>query len=202
MSEARRPRRRGKTAALAVSPAALGVVKVGTDFTEEYPDGDPVAAEVYSTLYRAGAALNIEVERAMLASFGVPQSLLNSLAVIEGAERPLTPSEISERTLISSGTMTGTLDALEFNGWIRRIPNPDDRRSVFVEITDEGQAIADQFLPGIRVLERAVLAELSGAELVILLELLAKVLKGAAAVAGDDPIPLAGRRNRTSRSPR
>ena len=199
MPDARGPRRRGRASAISVSPAALGVVKVDADFSQEYPDGNSLSAEVLATLIRAGSAMNIEIERAMLATFDVPQSVLNGLAVIEGAERTLTPSEISERTLTSSGTMTGTLDALEYNGWTRRIPNPDDRRSVLIEITDDGQAVADQFLPGIRRVERALLAELTSAESATLLELLAKVLSGAAAVAANEPIPLEGRRKRPKR---
>src|ERR1700712_3568154 len=102
VSEGRGPRRRGRAGAVPVSPARLGVVKVGAGFAGEYPDGDASAAEVFATLIRAGHAVNIEVERAMLRSFGVPQSVLNSLAVIEGADRTLTPSEIGERTLTSS----------------------------------------------------------------------------------------------------
>ena len=196
MPDLRGPRRRRRASAIPVSPAALGVVQVGADFSQEYPDGNSLAAEVLATLIRAGSAMSIEIERAMLATFDVPQSVLNSLAVIEGAERTLTPSEISERTLTSSGTMTGTLDALEYNGWVRRIPNPDDRRSVLIEITDDGQAVADQFLPGVRRVERALLAELTSADLATLLKLLAKVLRGAAAVAVNEPIPLEGRRNR------
>jgi DNA-binding MarR family transcriptional regulator len=70
--------------------------------------------------------------------------------------------------------MTGTLDALEYNGWVRRVPNPQDRRSVLVEITAKGQTVADQLLPGIRRVEQAVLAELTRTERVTLLKLLAK----------------------------
>lgn len=171
-------------------------MKVGPDFLDEFPDGDPAAAEAIATLLRCGQAVIAEVERTMLASFGAPQNVLNSLAVIEGAHTALTPSEISERTYLSSATMTGTLDALEYNGWVRRVPNPQDRRSVLVEITAKGQAVADQLLPGIRRVERAVLAELTPAERVTLLEFLAKVLKGAATVAAAEPITLDGRRNR------
>ncbi len=171
-------------------------MKVDADFALEYPDGDPIAAEALATLVRTGEAMYAEIERAMLASFGEPQSVLNSLAVIDGAETALTPSQIGERTLTSSGTMTGTLDALEYNGWVQRIPNPDDRRSVLIEITDEGKAIADRFLPGIRRLEKALLAELTSAERSTLLKLLAKALGSAASVAAADPIPLEGRRNR------
>ena len=196
MPDARRPRRPGRAGAIPVSPAALGVVKVGDDFTKEYPEGDPLAAEAMATLVRTGQAIIAELDRAMLASHGAPQTVLNCLAVIEGADTQLTPSEISERTLVSSATMTNTLDALERLGWARRIPNPEDRRSVLVEITDEGQSIADRFLPGIRTLEKAMVSELSSTELATLLRLLGKVLKGAAAVAAVEPIPLDGRRIR------
>ena len=199
MSDARRPRRRGRASAIPVSPAALGVVKVDADFTQEYPDGNPLITEVVASLIRTGQATNIEIERAMLASFDASQSVLTALAVIEGAERNLTPSDISQRTLASSGTMTGTLDTLEYNGWIRRIPNPDDRRSVYIEITDEGQAVCDRFLPGMRLVERALVAELTNTELATLLKLLAKFLRSVAAVAESEPIPLEGRRNRPQR---
>lgn len=202
MSDYRRPRSRRRAGIGSPSPAALGVVKVGSDFIDEFPDGDPTAAEVFATLLRCGQAVSIEVERTMLASFGAPQNVLNSLAVIEGADSALTPSEISERTYLSSATMTATLDALEHNDWIRRVPNPDDRRSVLVEITSEGQAVADRLLPGIRKVERAFLSDLSDAERSTLLELLAKVLHGAAAVAASGPIPLDGRRNRPPRRQR
>ena len=174
-------------------------MRAGASFVDEYPEGDPAAAEALSTLIRAGQALYDEIDRAMQASLGVPESALNTLAVIEGAERPLTPGEISERTFRSSATMTSILDLLERRGWIRRVPNPEDRRSVLVEITDGGYAVADQFLPGVRKIERAVMADLSAEELDTLMHLLAKVLEGTARVCAAEPIPLEGRRNRAAR---
>jgi DNA-binding MarR family transcriptional regulator len=201
VSELRRPSRPRKASAISPSPAALGVVKVGPHFADEYPDGNAAAAEAYATLIRTGQALLLEIERTMIATFGVPQSLLNSLAVIDGAGEPLTPSQISERTLISSATMTGTLDALEYGGWVRRLPHPEDRRSLLVEITDEGAAVADLLLPGIRKVEQAVFAQLNPTERRTLLRLLAKVLDGAATVAQADPIPLDGQRIRPARLP-
>lgn len=171
-------------------------MRVGPDFVDEYPDGNPGAAEAFATIIRAGQCLYEELERAMLASFGVPQNVLNSLAVIEGAEAPLTPSQIGERTFSSSATMTATLDALEYRGWVSRLPNPEDRRSLLIEITDEGRAITDRFLPGVRKLEQAILRDLSRTEQTSLLKLLGKVLDAAAGVAAAEPIVLEGRRNR------
>jgi len=174
-------------------------VRVPSDFAEEFPDGDATAAEVVATLIRAGQALSDELDRGMQASFGVSEAVLQCLAVIDGAGGPLTPSEISERTLRSSATMTSLLDALEREGWARRIPNPDDRRSVRVEITDEGKALADRFLPGVRNVERAVVADLTAAERSKLMTALAKILAATAQMSAEDPILFEGRRNRPHR---
>ena len=107
---------------------------------------------------------------------------------------PLTPSQVSDRVLVASATMTATLDLLEHRGWIRRIPNPGDRRSVLIEITPDGRATADQLLPGIRRIERNILTALSQDERGCLLDLLSKVLARAADVAAEQPEPLSGRR--------
>ena len=48
------------------------------------------------------------------------------------------PGELAARADLSSGAMTARLDRLEERGLIRRLPNPEDRRGVVVELTDEG----------------------------------------------------------------
>ena len=95
--------------------------------------------------------------------------------------------------------MTSTLDLLEYRGWIERIANPADRRSVLVEITDDGRAAADRLLAGIRKVERNTMSQLTKTERKQLLGLLDKVLASAAAVASVPPEPLEGRRNRPAR---
>jgi len=192
-------RRARKLATFPLSQATLGVVRVPPDFAEEYPDGDASATEVYATLIRAGQALYDELDRGMQASFGVPEAVLQALAIIDGSEKPLTPSDIAARMFRSSATMTNLLDALEREGWARRIPNPDDRRSVLLEITDEGKALADRFLPGVRKVEAAVIGGLTAAERSTLMDMLAKVLDATARASTEEPIPFEGRRNRPVR---
>jgi DNA-binding MarR family transcriptional regulator len=41
---------------------------------------------------------------------------------------PLTPSALSSLNGVSPATMTGILDRLESEGWVRRERDPDDRR--------------------------------------------------------------------------
>jgi MarR family transcriptional regulator, 2-MHQ and catechol-resistance regulon repressor len=198
MSEPSRPLRPGRSRSRP-SPASLGLVRVDADFADEYPDADATCTEAYASLVRTGQALLAEIERRIWLTAGIPHPAATALAVIDGAGEPLTPSQVSDRVLVASATMTATLDLLEHRGWIRRIPNPGDRRSVLIEVTPDGRAIADQLLPGIRTTEKTVLSALTPGERAHLLELLGKVLARAADVAGGQPEPPGGQRNRPAR---
>jgi DNA-binding MarR family transcriptional regulator len=66
-------------------------------------------------------------------------------------------------------------------------------------MTPDGQAVADQLLPGIRKLELAMLGDLNAAERKTMLRLLGKVLNGIASTAEQPPTVLDGRRHRPSR---
>ena len=198
MSEPSRPIRPGRSRSRP-SPASLGVVKVDADFADEYPGADASCTEAYASLVRTGQALLGEIERSIWLTAGIPHPAATALAVIDGAGEPLTPSQVSDRVLVASATMTATLDLLEHRGWIRRIPNPTDRRSVLIEITPDGRAAADQLLPGIRAVEKSILSALTPAERAQLLHMLAKILARTADIAARQPEPPGGQRNRPAR---
>lgn len=178
---------------------ARGAVRVPDDFADEYPDGDASSTELYASIVRTGEALLGELDRCIQTSLGVKQPVLTALAVLDGAGGPLTPSEIADRVLVPSATMTATLDALERRRWVRRVPNPDDRRSVLVEITAEGRAATDQALPGIRHVETAMCSVLTEAERRRFVDALDKILRRSGELAAEPPIPLEGRRVRPDR---
>lgn len=48
------------------------------------------------------------------------------------------PGQLAEDIGLSSGAMTNRLDRLEEAGLIRRLPDPDDRRALHVELTEAG----------------------------------------------------------------
>ena len=50
-----------------------------------------------------------------------------------------TPGELSSELELSSGAMTNRLDRLEKAGLVKRLSDPDDRRGVLIELTDEGE---------------------------------------------------------------
>jgi DNA-binding MarR family transcriptional regulator len=71
--------------------------------------------------------------------------------------RRLKPSEIAARILVTSGTLTPMLDRLETAKFVRREPNPEDRRSVIVVLTDKGDAALAEYREHFRgAIENAV----------------------------------------------
>ena len=124
------------------------------------------------------------------------------LAVVEGAGEPLEPTVIAERLVVTTGSMTSLLDNLEKRGLIRRLPHPEDRRKILVNITPPAQAIVDELLPTLHAREREVMnAALSATEQRTLLRLLAK-LQQAGIDAGSTPAPEGAIRRRAPRPKR
>jgi DNA-binding MarR family transcriptional regulator len=175
------------------------VVRVDPDFTDEYPEADPRSTEAYVALLIAGELLNRELGRRIEHTLDVSHNVFNALAVIDGADEALTPSQISERMVISSATMTSMLDVLEDRKWIQRTPNPDDRRSVLIQITPAGRATTDQVIPGIHDIERQTMSVLTAKEQTQLVTLVAKVLGQVGLITTGPAEPLSGTRNRPAR---
>ncbi|WP_024301307.1 MarR family winged helix-turn-helix transcriptional regulator [Pseudogulbenkiania sp. MAI-1] len=55
--------------------------------------------------------------------------------------------ELSEKTLITKGTLTGVIDRLAEKGVVTRQERPEDRRSVFISLTPEGEELFRQVFP-------------------------------------------------------
>jgi len=84
--------------------------------------------------------------------------------------------DLARRAELTSGTMTSRLDHLEREGLVRRFRDPDDRRSVLVELTEKGRRRHDQAI-GVQAEKEALLARaLSDAEMEQLNSLLRRVM--------------------------
>ena len=92
--------------------------------------------------------------------YGLVLKGLNVLAVVAGAEEPLTPSAIAGRTFVGKTTVTSVLDTLERRGLVRRYPHPTNRRSVLVEATAAGGQTCGEILHRLHALERQWLADM------------------------------------------
>jgi DNA-binding MarR family transcriptional regulator len=62
----------------------------------------------------------------------------------EGEVYRSSPGRLARIMELSSGAMTNRLDRLEEAGLLRRLPDPDDRRGILVELTAEGKRVYEQ----------------------------------------------------------
>jgi len=72
-------------------------------------------------------------------SLGFTSSQFDVIATL-GDTEGMTCKELSEKTLVTKGTLTGVLDRLEKKGLIERVPSLEDRRSIFIRLTPKGDA--------------------------------------------------------------
>jgi DNA-binding MarR family transcriptional regulator len=172
---------------------------VGDDFEDEYPGASALATECFANLWRAAELLMGLHNRHTLDHYQLSPSARGVLAVVEGAGQPLEPSVIAERLVVTTGSMTSLLDNLEKRGLVRRLPHPEDRRKLLIDITADARAIIDELLPKLHARERVVIgAALTASEQRSLLRFLAK-LQQAAADARSAPVPDGAIRRRATR---
>jgi MarR family transcriptional regulator for hemolysin len=71
-------------------------------------------------------------------------------------EGDLSPSQLAERLQVEPPTLVGILDRMERDGWVERLPAPDDRRKKLVRPTPRVQPVWAQIATcGRRVRARA-----------------------------------------------
>jgi DNA-binding MarR family transcriptional regulator len=138
---------------------------VETDYEARYLS-EPGAVGLFTRLTRVGLLVDAFQHRC-LDSFGllfIDYSVLRVLELV-GPPHRMSPTELAEILVRSSGGVTQILDRLERAGLVARAPDPDDRRKVVVELTAEGLRTADD-ANGTYAREREQLLEgLSGDEI-------------------------------------
>lgn len=103
---------------------------------------------------------------------------------------PARQSELIQSLGLDPSTVTKMLQRLEQCGYVRRRPDPADRRAVLVEVTDKGLALragVEGAWKGLEDLSLGGLAQADRAELARLLGLVAENLYEEAGEEGDCP---------------
>ena len=73
------------------------------------------------------------------AQFGVLEALYN--------KGDLRIGELIEKILTTSGNITVVIKNLEKDGLIKKNPDPEDKRSTIISITDKGKEVIESILP-------------------------------------------------------
>jgi DNA-binding MarR family transcriptional regulator len=101
-----------------------------------------------------------------LAEFGLNSGEWKALNQLRQAAPPHRRSigQLAEWAELSSGAMTNRVDRLEEAGFVKRVPDPNDRRGVLVELTDAGHKVWEESLRAGAQNEALIAAALSDDE--------------------------------------
>lgn len=103
--------------------------------------GRPVtpASEALAAVRVLGKKMHDAMER-WADRYGLSQGRFQILVRLQHAEGGRLPmGELAEMLDVAPRTVTGLVDNLERDGFVRRVDDPRDRRSVYAEITDPGR---------------------------------------------------------------
>ena len=113
----------------------------------------------------------IMFRNALAKRFGL--NLTESLCLtILGTRGSATPTELAKFIGLTTGATTTLLDRLEARGFVRRRPNPADRRGILIETDEAYAAKAQKLVAGIQKAHRDLISRYSGPELLLIAEFL------------------------------
>jgi DNA-binding MarR family transcriptional regulator len=145
--------------------------------TERYGDMglDPASMESYLLLMSLVGEMR-EISDANLAKFGLAEGRCTVLVLLlEAQPEPLSHSQLAELLGVTKGSITGLVDGLEQDGYVKREDRGDDRRLRLISLTPAGLELVDKVLPGKFRNIAALMGALSQEERETLANLLHKV---------------------------
>lgn len=144
---------------------------------QQAPELDISSLEVIGRILRIARLLEKHRE-AVLADFGLNVWSFDMLATLrrQGPPYQLKPTDLYGLLMLSSGAMTNRIDRLEKEGFVVRLRDPSDRRSVMVQLTKSGIERVDAVMPVLFERENQLLEELTESETKTLTSLLKQFL--------------------------
>ena len=148
-------------------------------WTEARPDIEVKSLQVTARLSRIGPLL-AKRQDAVFGQFGLSRGEVGALGALRIAGPPhrLSPTRLGKGLMMSSAGMTSRIDRLERRGFVRRLPDPDDRRGVLIELTDQGRDTVDAAVAALTTSDRQLVERLDPTEFAQLEALLRKFLEG------------------------
>jgi len=149
---------------------------------ERCPTLQPSACDAFLNLLRTGDDVFAVVDR-FLSSRDISQGRFTVLMLLgmdcgddeDAPDQPATPATLAEAAGVTRATMTGLIDTLEKDHLVAREPDPTDRRTIHVRLTEAGRAVLDAIVPDYFRQVAEILRPLSETERNHLVRLLQKI---------------------------
>lgn len=143
----------------------------------ERPDLDVSPMGIIGRMGRLSKHLERAIQETF-SNFGLNVGEFDVLATLRRSGQPyqLTPTELFNSLMVSSGTMTHRIDRLEQADLVQRIPDPSDRRGTLIQLTNKGFNVIEKAVEAHVANEHRLLVVLDKAERKDLAQLLHKLL--------------------------
>lgn len=147
-------------------PASLGLEARATE-------DDHQSLKLWLRLMACTNQVEAELRRRLRQQFGISLARFDYMAQLHRYPEGLSMRLLGHYLMVTGGNVTGLTNELEKEGWVERLPDPEDRRSVRVRLTALGVHTFEQIatvheawvvgmFAGLRVQDRKVLTELLG----------------------------------------
>lgn len=148
-------------------------------WAREIPNLDPLTEGIVERIEHLAKAFDRSLEETLAAS-GLDRRSFKVLAKLRAVGPPYRRSagQLAERMRLSSGAMTNRLDQMEAAGWVRRLPDPHDRRGTLVEPTEEGHAVWERTAGTQAIREAKISSALDATDRAELNRLLRALMRG------------------------
>jgi DNA-binding MarR family transcriptional regulator len=144
--------------------------------------------EAALSLVRTNDQLQIRFTR-LFREFGLTPSQYNILRILRGEGAPLPILEIASRTLTVVPGITGLIDRLEEAGLVQRKRCTEDRRVIYVTLSDKASKLLAKIDRPLLELHTKLMGQLTASELKELNTLLGKVRQSVSALPENEADP-------------
>ena len=153
------------------------VDKILTQWQKERPDLDASPMSILGRSPRLAKYLTREMSK-IFAKFDLNSGEFDVLATLRRSGQPyqLSPTDLYNSMMVTSGTMTHRIDGLEKAELVERIADPSDRRGTLIHLTDKGFNLIEQAVEAHVENGHRLLSVLDESELETLNMLLRKLL--------------------------
>ena len=150
---------------------------------------EPGELDAWLTYLAATTLLEAELDRQLQRESGMPHAYYQLLAMLSDVPgRTMRMSDLAAITQSSQSRLSHAVARLERQGWVRRIPCPNDRRSTFAQLTEAGFAALAAAAPGhVRTVRRHLIDRLTPEQVEQLRDIGKAVLAGLGVDLGRGP---------------
>ncbi|MFN3377046.1 MAG: MarR family winged helix-turn-helix transcriptional regulator [Burkholderiaceae bacterium] len=102
--------------------------------------GDHLDTRIWLRLLACSTQIEQQIRQRLRTRFGTTLPRFDYLAQLDRHPEGLRMNVLSRYLMVTGGNVTGLTDQLVKDGWVERLPDPEDRRSLRVTLTERGRA--------------------------------------------------------------